>query len=600
MGLMADGVVAEVASPPERLAKGFADAIESWASAGRSQLDAVMPPALNLEPGSTHISVETHPTLNDSLCRLYTRTFAPGLMLLMDNTGSPGLLCRPRPGRAELCGEFVDGVRLRGAAAYAAGSVIALEQRLGGKRGELPPLLDVVVEPGRQRYGWYVDRRGFGTDLYGRGRQALLRSERGTIAAQEQLEASWEIAREALKPVASRADFAAADDLVSGRLALPCEERELDLPGGNGHAPNRNVFGSVCEIRRGHLRLEPVAATWEFVAYRVSDASRSAVVNVPESYLGTFVLLVEQGRLDDLLQGYLENAPSGRLLRSHHQTTQPGFFDDIEVSDSLLPVDRYGVGGGQVLRGRLTKTFVPPPGGEATRIAWPPTSWIPIRWPPRSWVPIGIGTGLIVTIVTGLIVFGGGGDSGVPGQPTTVVEAPSPTLPVIAIAPSPTSAGAPSTATPTAVAEVPTATPLAPTETPIPPTQAPPLVQTIETHSTNTLISYSPSCPQIFIDNNPPIGTVFDNVGSWTSTRVSETQATIQTAGGFNGTLDIPSRVMTGDRFEAGNVHYHKVLTWSPDFRTASGTTEIITNISGVDCVMTFEEVVSAPSPWLY
>ena len=38
--------------------------------------------------------------------RLYTETFAAALMLLMNRDDSPGLLVRPRPGRAELCGEF--------------------------------------------------------------------------------------------------------------------------------------------------------------------------------------------------------------------------------------------------------------------------------------------------------------------------------------------------------------------------------------------------------------------------------------------------------------------------------------------------------------
>jgi hypothetical protein len=241
-------------------------------------------------------------------------------------------------------------------------------------------------------------------------------------------------------------------------------------------------------------------------------------------------------------------------------------------------------------------------------VPWPPEDGggggrpsLPFGWKPPSWIPIGILTGLIVTVITTLIVFGGGGDSSISDQPTAVVATPGPTLPAVALPPTATQAVAQPPTEPPAIVpptEEPTTVTLPPTEAPVPPTTVPPTIQTIETTSTNTLKSYF-ACLQVFIDNNPPIGTVFNNVGSWTMTRISATQATIMTAGGFNGTLDIQSRTLVGDRFQDG-IHYHKELVWSEDFTSATGTTQIITTISGVDCIMTFEEIVNTATPWLF
>ncbi|HEY7465446.1 MAG TPA: hypothetical protein VIB47_02030, partial [Dehalococcoidia bacterium] len=604
LALMADGIVAESASPPLRVARGFTAELEGWARAGRERLETLSSP-MELEPGSTHISVEVDRRVNDALCSLYARTFAPGLMLLMDNDGSPGMLFRPRPGRAELCGEFIDGERLRGAAAYATGSVLTLERRLRGEgRGSLPPAVDVMVEPGRQRYGWYVGRRAFGGDLYAGGRKAVLRTRGGTITAQQQLETSWEIAREALRGVAATEDLQATDDLVTGRLPLPSEQRNWPQRRQDQREPARSTFAGLDRLSRGGIELEAVAASWDFVAFRLSEGPRQAVVCVPEGRLPVFTRLVRGGALDDLLRAYLDVSPQGRSLRSYRQVSQPAFYDDVSVSNTLLPGDRYGVGGGPIVRGRPGKVLLPPPedGGGGGGIPW-----IPISWPPRRWIPIGIGTGLIVTIITGLIVFGGGG-SGVSDEPTTVAQAPTPTLPAVAVAPSPTTQVE---VPPTTVVEPPTATtvvePPTPTTVAAPPTQAPPTqppappgVQTIDITSTNTLLSYSPNCPPAFVAGNPPVGSVFNGTGTWTMTRTSTTTAYIATTGGFSGTLNIATRVMTMDRVDNAQVRRHKVVTWNANFTSATGFTDLITTIGGQDCVMRFQENVSAPSPWLF
>ena len=101
------------------------------------------------------------------------------------------------------------------------------------------------VEPARRRYGWYIDRRGFGPDRYDAGREALLTQAGGGLtSAGERLGASWVPARQAL------AGLAGEDDLhrvVSGELPLPIEDPTVAKqtnqhttrePTTFGHAPS--------------------------------------------------------------------------------------------------------------------------------------------------------------------------------------------------------------------------------------------------------------------------------------------------------------------------------------------------------------------------
>jgi hypothetical protein len=83
-------------------------------------------------------------------------------------------LVRPRPGRTELCGEFIENESLAAAAGFVAGTTraCAAAVRRPGARTVLPPRLDVRLARAMHRYGWYVDRRAFGTDLYAASQRA--------------------------------------------------------------------------------------------------------------------------------------------------------------------------------------------------------------------------------------------------------------------------------------------------------------------------------------------------------------------------------------------------------------------------------------------
>lgn len=343
--LTADGPEAEVASPPLECAPGFTRRVAVHVSSERSRLSELLPSAVRLSGYSTHLSVGPPRYINQRLALHYAHTFAPALMLLMDAPSSPGLLVRSRPYRLELGGEYVQGVQLRAALAFAVGSVLACAAAIRKSRGE-PPKLALNLVPDDHRYGWYVDRRAFGEDLYARGRETRLPlARRGTITAQEQLEASWEVAREALARIASPDDLDPADRMVSGDIPLPTEDPDYQEDGPPVDVPEeRNVFGRILEPRtRPGFDLAPVMVTWDVCVFVIANPERSrrAFYCVPRDYLEPFVEQLDSGRLDRTIGDHLGRPPNGRLLHRHNQTFRPGLYDELGPRWKLLPKE-YG------------------------------------------------------------------------------------------------------------------------------------------------------------------------------------------------------------------------------------------------------------------
>lgn len=434
LAVMADGLVAETASPPEVLAPGASSALAAWGAWGRQVLDAHLPAGLHLFPGSTHVSVETHASRADQLCLWFAQTFAPALMLMMDRADSPGVLVRPRPYRFELGGEFIAGERLQAAATFLAGAVIALEEARA-----LPPAIEVAVEPARRRFGWYVDRTAFGPDLYADGRAAVLSLRfGGATTAQAQLESCWAVARDALGALASIEEIAAVDRLVRGETPLPCEDADWHR-GRPVVAPPSNPFGRL-EQRRADLRIEPASSTWDYVAFAITHGDHAAIVNVPYPHLAAFLDRFEAGELDDVLADATHEASPTRVLETYAQTGEIGVFGSISAGDALLPRDRMGVGPGVVSTTRPGKIEAPPP---------PPPRVQPPPPPPPSALPVRRGfpwTWLLVPVVAlalgggGFLFIGGGGEPEptVTPTPTTAVEMTS--TPTVTLTETPTSA----------------------------------------------------------------------------------------------------------------------------------------------------------------
>jgi hypothetical protein len=333
--LTCDEGEAEMALPPTRLSSGFSFVVEQRANQAHAFLKQVLPAGIRIEGYSTHISVSVNPKWGEQIALLLACTFAPALMLLMDKRSSPGLLVRLRPNRMELGGEYVSGRHLRAALAMAVGGVRAC---LSGKH---PPRLALHLALDDDRYGWYVDRRAFGPDLYSEGRQARLRmTNGGRITAQEQLEASWEIARKNLSGLANEADLEPADKLVAGvdHLAIegPAEER---LKESYQASIEPSVYGTILgpHVRPG-FEIAPVMVNWAvcvFVIVNPKD-NRRAFACVPGNDLERFLGQLESGMLDPLICDYVNRPATGRKLYQYDQTKQFGLYDALGARRKLI------------------------------------------------------------------------------------------------------------------------------------------------------------------------------------------------------------------------------------------------------------------------
>ena len=371
--ITADGPEAEIAIPPTELRSGFTGALRGRLERGRVSLEAALPEQIELEGYSTHLSVSVRSDIVEDVARVFAATFAPGLMLLMDRPTSPGLLVRPRPGRLELGGDFVSGEQLRAAASFTAGSVLACSKAIEKKRrrgNPLPPRIKANIEPAVERYGWYVDRRAFGLDLYSEGRRARLRRvHRGSITGQAHLERCWEVA---LGELPSGYDTKPAQDLVFGSDPLP-----LDTSVRSSVAPNATSAKERIrlDIARPGYSVHVTIATWAFTVYELRSGTATRYACIPAALIDRFTHALSRGELDRFLICYLNGAPSGRMLESKQQTTEPGLFDEVGDPTRLLDPEKAPEGAPGTPTTRLGKQFPPTPttygyvnGGKAK---WP-------------------------------------------------------------------------------------------------------------------------------------------------------------------------------------------------------------------------------------
>ena len=222
--LTADGREAEIATPPIPLRPGFTEEVVRSVASGRQCLTDLLPTGHRVTGYSTHINVSVPDRSSLKTMRRCATRFAVAIMLLLDRSDSPGLLIRPRPGRLEIGGEYCDGDALRAAVLMVAGAVLCC--RTSGLGRRLPPPVRVELVPAVERFGFYVDRKAFGDDLYGVGRACQLQFRGGTRTAQRQLEDCWRAARARIRMYATGEDLALVDDLVAGLRPLPLERAE--------------------------------------------------------------------------------------------------------------------------------------------------------------------------------------------------------------------------------------------------------------------------------------------------------------------------------------------------------------------------------------
>jgi hypothetical protein len=345
-----DGAEAEIASPPVPTRPGFAEEVERWAGAGLSALLSLLPPGISLRGFSTHLSAAVPEASVDATALLYIERFAAPLMLLLDRRDSPGLLVRPRPGRLELGGEYANGEALRAAATFVAGSVRATATAVLRHTLEaLPPAISLTILPSAERFGWYVDRRAYGADLYAEGRSTPLRLADGRrTTAQDQLSAAWSVARDALAGRATRAELALVDDLVDGTRPLRVEGEDASahavfgsLSTASPRGGTRDAHGAILdEIVRPAFRARVRVAMWTSTVFEVTTAARTVFMCVPRGSLDSFLRRMRAGELDGTILAYAEAGSTQRRLDHHAATRRAGLHDSLGPVTGLAAPER--------------------------------------------------------------------------------------------------------------------------------------------------------------------------------------------------------------------------------------------------------------------
>lgn len=359
--ITADGAEAEVAIPPVVVEPGFTEAARGLARAGREELRRALPPEVDVAGYSTHLSVAMPDRINERVCALLSRRFAPALMLLTGRPDTPGLLLRPRPSRTELGIEHVDGALLGAAGAFAIGAARVAAAAVAGDRAArraLPPALRTRAVPAVRRYGLYLDRTAFGGDLLRDGRAARLRTRMGRgISGQEVLEAAWEAALRGLGDVGASGDLKILDSLVAGGLPLGGEG--LPPPVEPPSAPiAAGPFGEALRPYRGAtLQAQPMFITWDFVVFEAWCRGRVVYACTPRDQLEAFLGALHRGRLDQLFEEFVAGDREQRTLAEHGQTREPGLYDAVAEPTRLLPPERApgGRGGPSIPGGRHSK-----------------------------------------------------------------------------------------------------------------------------------------------------------------------------------------------------------------------------------------------------
>jgi len=410
--ITADGAEAEIAIPPVPVRPGFTVAARGLVRTGLEELAGAIPPEMRLEGYSTHVSVAMPDRLNDRVCRLFVRRFAPAMMLLTGRAETPGMLVRPRPSRTELGVEHVDGPLLAAASAFAVGAARACAAAVAGDRAArraLPPALRARTEPAVRRYGTFVGSAAFGGDLYREGREAAMRTRTGrAVTGQQVLEAAWEAARDHLGSDGAASDVTLLDSLVVGRLPLVSEAPLAVDVDPVSASPRPGPFGDALRpYRSGSLYVRPTFITWDFVVFEARCRGRVAYACIPRDGLEGFLGAMHRGRLDPLVEEFVATERTPRILAEHGQTREPGLYDGIGDPTRLLPPERppAGRGGPTLPGGRHAKDQRRP----RPRRAEPPVAAAGQRAPRRGLL-IGVAVvALLVIAAIAAIALGGGG-----------------------------------------------------------------------------------------------------------------------------------------------------------------------------------------------
>ncbi len=352
--ITADGAEAEVASPPLDADEGANGEVLAHLDHVRGMLLAALPPGFALDGYSTHISISVADDREDEFALHFARTFALPYAWLAESPNSLGIYVRPRPGRLELCSDFVDGARLEACIALAVGALRALQ------RGAGPFELDVALLLGVERHGYRLHRTAaFGFDSYtGPRTTSFPAAADGTILGQEILELAWN----AISRFAPASQHVLLDAVIQGTRSLGVEETWCDTPRAF-RPPSPTPDGELLRPRnRNGLTLTAAFTTWWSTVLVVRAAGQSRYVSVPRTHLAAFLYAFDHGELDDALRDELAAEPGGCRLSTFADANTLAAWDEVDPA-ALSPVEwPPSASNKQVARGRPGKVEPTRPG----------------------------------------------------------------------------------------------------------------------------------------------------------------------------------------------------------------------------------------------
>jgi hypothetical protein len=320
VALTADGWEAELATPPVPIDATAPHRIDELLRSERTELRALSSSygVTRVSGFSTHLNISVPDDRAVEIARAFVDHCLVALATVIEPASTHGLLVRPRRGRLEIGGEYVEGPNLVAGLTLLAGCVRGLLEGTTPACARPPEALAA-----REKFGWFVPPGG----LHDADVLAEVWSWAGPWARREGLD---------LEPV---------DALVDG--VRPLRHRRWLDPSrcsfGNDAAWSENLSSGPRELRDG-IHAETEWLTWQHAVWLFRDSEgRECRAVVPADRERDFLDGLDSGRLDPVLSRMLRRRLLRRRLLVNAQIDDGGLWHDVRPG-ALVPAERQADG----------------------------------------------------------------------------------------------------------------------------------------------------------------------------------------------------------------------------------------------------------------
>jgi hypothetical protein len=325
--LTADGREAELATPPVPWAGDAPTRLDALLAAERAELAVRVAAACGadrLTGFSTHVNVSVPDDRVVDVGRRFARSCALATAVVAEPASSSGLLVRPRRGRLEVGGEYAEGEDLVALLTFVGSAVSALVA------GSPPPdLPDPVVEPAREKFGWYLPPDGPYADLL-----------TGELHGAGLLGTAWEWARPWC--VRDGIDPAPVDRLVAGaplRLAQHHRDAGACTVSSPSDVPRPPTTSTGPRRLADGTEAEALWVTWSHVVWRFARGGRTAYAVLPVDDEEDFLVRLDGGGLDADIRQELGRRLGRRRLLVHADLDGRVWWHAVRPG-ALVPAER--------------------------------------------------------------------------------------------------------------------------------------------------------------------------------------------------------------------------------------------------------------------